>query len=1737
MAPSDSPLKLADEIQRDARTILFRGTYGADARPVRVRVPALRQARDIAAVQREHDMLARLRSARIDAVLAMMESAHGPTLVLADQSETPLCDLIPVGGLPLDRFLPLAHDMATALEEVHARDMVHRDIRPASFWVAADGVTVTLGNFCRASLVPNEAALGLGAGRLDGDLRYLSPEQTGRMNRVVDYRSDLYSLGLCFFEMLTGQLPFQAGDPVGWVHCHIAREPRPIRELRPDLPEPLSDLVMRLLAKAAEQRYQLAATVKSDLATAMLEWRATGALTRFQPSRGDRPRQLVLPQRLFGRDAEMAQLLAAFDRASDGAVEFLAVAGGSGIGKSVLVREVQRPLTVRRGYYAEGKFDQLRRDVPFLALIQPLRDLVKQVLTEPPAVLAHWAARLTRALGRNAAVMAEALPELELVLGKQPVPQPLPPIQAQNRFQQTVSAFLLEFASVDHPLVLFLDDLQWADTASLALLEAVLVDPDARHLLVIGAYRDQEVEAGHPLTRLLAAARRAINVGTLVPRPLDAGHVRAWLAEALGTDDAEVGRLAVLLTAKTGGNPFFLGQVLTTLAATHVIRFDAQAGCWRGDVAAVERASLPDDVADLLAARLGVLPDQTQDVLRLAACIGNRFELGLLATICRLPTDVCLNRLEPALRDGYCVLVEDEGGAASIYRFTHDRLHKAAYLLTPEAERARVHLELGRRLRDDAALAARLPFEVVRHLNLGSALITQAEELRGLAHLNHAAALKARGSAAFGIAHGLLRMAMTHLPDGGEVGFRWRLWMDAAEAAYLVQDFEEFQVRHAELEAMAADDLRRAELLELVVLANEARNNFGDAMQAALEGLRLLDLPLSAENAKRDTLRLIALVLWRVGRRGAPELAALPAMTNPRMLQVMRLLASAIRASYSLASPLLPVLSLKGVLLSLRHGMTAHATNCFTGSAVIFIGALNRIGLGSRLGETAMRLGERFGTVVHVPNHVVVVQHWTSPLRDMATVAVEVSKELLANGFYDRAGLCLMGEMTCHTVCRTDLEQELKSTQACMAFAQRRDLRLIAETARNPLTLIERLRRPEAGGLDTILPYQGQADSRTGEIAFKIRQLFTLPVFDRADLARTLAAQVRPALRSVLGSAWVAPFHWYEALALLDGCGGRVPGQVKRNLSLLRLWARHAPANNAHRVRLLEAELAALSPVSGTLSQRAATAYGCAVDLALAEGFVGDAALAAERHGRALLRLDRRRQAAMQMREAWLLYRRYGALGKAAQLAGEFPDALEGLSPDGGADDIAGTQSLDVSTVTKMGQAIAGELVLGRLTGRVLDLAMENAGARYAALTLVDPDGRTLAAERSLGGAPAELAAEGALSARLPEPLLLYAERTLETVLIEDARVQTRFPAHRRWDRASAVSVLGVPVVHQGRCIGVLYLENDLTAGAFTADRVELLRVLASQAAAAIANARLFDALDRARAALLEYNQRLEQVVSERTADLARRSAALEQSLAELRAAQAQLVQKEKLASLGGLVAGVAHEINTPLGVALTGASYFEDRLVELAGLIEEKRLTRTGLDSFMAETREAVRTVTHNLRRSADLVQSFKQVAVGQSEDGLENLDLAQYLREILPSMALLLETRQIRLETALEEGLFLRAPAGAIARTVTHLVQNALTHAFDGVADPVLRLDLWREGPVAVLRVADNGAGMAPDVRDRAFDPFFTTRRNAGATGLGLHIVHNLVTGSLAGTLDIATAPGQGTTVTLRLPLRADG
>jgi predicted ATPase/signal transduction histidine kinase len=1755
MAALDSSLRLIEEIQRDTRTILFRGTVGPLARPIRARVPALRQQREFAAIQREHDMLKVLRSERIDPAVGLTESSYGPTLLLPDRPEQMLRALIPENGMTLDQFLPLAVAMAAALVDVHDHEMVHRDIRPASFWVVEEdagvpmaGPAVRLGNFGRATLVPNEAAQPLAPGSLEGDLRYLSPEQTGRMNRSIDYRSDLYSLGIVFFEMLTGRLPFTAGDPMGWVHCHIARDPQPIRELRPDLPEPLAGIIMRLLSKAAEGRYQLAVSLQSDLSTALAEWRATGRIVGLPPRQSDRPRQLLLPQRLYGREKEVAQLLAAFDRTAGGATELLMVAGHSGIGKSVLVRELQRPLTVRRGYFAEGKFDQLRRDVPFLAMIQPLRDLLRQVLTESSDRLAHWGNRLREVLDGNGGVLSEALPELELVIGRQSPALPLPPMQAQNRFQQTVAGFLSAFATADHPLVLFLDDLQWADVASLRLLESLLSDPEAHHLLVIGAYRDHEVDLSHPLVRTMKLVGQVVRQTVVVPQPLSPDAVHAWLAEAFGAPPDEVEELADLLHRKTAGNPFFLSQLLTTLAATQVARFDPVRGHWVADVNRVERSGLPDDVADLLANRLEILSDSAKHVLRHAACIGNRFELSLLSQICRLPPDTCMEAMTPALRKGYSILIADEGGPGNVYRFAHDRLHRAAYLLTPDSERAQVHLDIGRRMRDDSGMASRYPFEVVRHLNLGSPLLSSDDERWGLTCLNREAAVNARRSAAFDIAHSLFRMAMTLVPASAEPEFRWQLWLDAAEAAYLTQDYAAFQERRGELEAMAVSTLHQAEILELVVMANEARNDFREALDAALRGLALLNVPLSEATAKRDTLLLLPRVAWAVARpQDVIRLATLPDMLNLHQLQVMRLLSSAIRASYSMASPLLPVLSLRGALLSFQHGMTPQSAVCITGCATIFIGVLHRIGIGSRLGELSVRLGDRYSAITYRPNQIVVVQHWTSPLRDMAPQAATAFKPLLADGLYDRAGLCLMAEMTCHTVSRTSLDAELQATQAAIAFSHRRGLKLIEETARNPLALIEQLRAPDTGQPVEIRPYVGTADSRTGEIAYLVRQMFHLLVLGRLDLVRQLAKQVRPSLRSILSSAWVPLFHWYEALALLDGL--RDPAapaldkagqkaahrQINADLKLLRLWSRHAPFNNAHRVRLLEAEMAA---IDGRLDTGA---YQDAVALAMNEGFVADAALAAELFARTLLRLGKRHEAATQIRESWVAWRQWGATAKLDRMRREFPEFIEAMGQPDGADAAEGGQALDVSTVSKVGQAIAGELQLSRLIDRVLDLAMENAGARYAALTLLGPGGQVAAAERRVG----ETTPATDVDVRrvppdiscLPEPLLLYVERTLDTMLIEDARVQTRFPAHPRWNHARSVSVLCVPVIHQGHLIGALYLENDLTAGAFTADRVELLRVLASQAAIAIANARLFDEVNRVRGELLEYNRRLEQVVSERTADLAQRSTALEESIASLQATQAQLVQKEKLASLGGLVAGVAHEINTPLGVSLTAVSYIDEQFQQIASLVEQKKLTRTALDSFIADLRPGLQTILLNLKRSVDLVQSFKQVAVDKAGENYEVVNLARHLRNLLPSYELLLRSHGIRLDVALQDSIAVRVQPGVMARILTNLVQNAVAHAFEGIAEPQLTISLQADsGGRATLSITDNGVGMNDDVRVRAFDPFFTTRRGQGRAGLGLHIVHNLVTGSLAGTVRLDTAPGRGCTVILQLPIHAE-
>jgi hypothetical protein len=667
-------------------------------------------------------------------------------LLLEDTDSEPLHWLL---GAPMKvhSFLSLAVAITVALTQVHRRGLVHKDIKPANILVNRATGEVKLTGFGIASRLPREWQAPAPLESIAGTLAYMAPEQTGRMNRSIDARSDLYALGVTFYQMLTGSLPFTAADPMEWVHCHIARKPVPPSERLATVPVAVSNLVLKLLAKTAEERYQTAAGLARDLRRCLAAWEAQHRIDVFPLGQKDTPDRLLIAEKLYGRARELDALLAAFDRvASSGAPELVLLSGYPGIGKSAVAHELHKALVPLGGLFVSGKFDQYKRDIPYSTLVQAFRSLVRPLLGKSEDELARWREALLEALGPNARLMVDLVPELDLVIGKPPSVPELPPQDAQRRFQLVVRRFIGVFARSDHPLTLFLDDLQWLDAATLNLLDDLLTQADVRHLLLIGAYRDNEVDAAHPLMRKLEAIKNeGGKVAEIALAPLAHEHVGQLIADALRCPLRRAARLTQLVHEKTAGNPFFVVQFLHALAEEHLLAFDYDISRWTWELERIRAKGYTDNVVDLMVGKLTRLPAETQRALQLLACLGTVAEIKILSIVLGTSGEQVQTALWEAVRQE---LVERLDG---VYRFTHDRVQEAAYSLIPAASREADHLRIGR------LLAARTPpeqledaiFEIVNQLNRGAPLIAAREEREQLAELNLVAGKRAKASTAY----------------------------------------------------------------------------------------------------------------------------------------------------------------------------------------------------------------------------------------------------------------------------------------------------------------------------------------------------------------------------------------------------------------------------------------------------------------------------------------------------------------------------------------------------------------------------------------------------------------------------------------------------------------------------------------------------------------------------------------------------------------------------------------------------------------------------------------------------------------------------------------------------------------------------------------------------------------------------------------------------------------------------
>jgi PAS domain S-box-containing protein len=1420
-------------------------------------------AQTLRRLEHEYSLAAELEADWAAKPLALTRHQGRTILVLADPGGEPLDRVLErQRGRPLDPalFLRLAINLATVLGHAHRRGLIHKDVKPENVIVDGD-CRAWLAGFGIASQVPRERQTPAPPETIAGTLAYMSPEQTGRMNRSVDTRSDLYSLGVTLYRVLTGVLPFTAGDPLEWIHCHIARQAIAPAD-RGAVPEPLSAIVMKLLAKNAEDRYQTAAGLEADLRRCLTEWQAYGRIDPFPLGTNDSSDRLLIPEKLHGREREIDALIAAFDRVvAQGTTELVLVSGYSGVGKSSVVNELHKVLVPPRGLFAAGKFDQYRRDVPYATLAQAFRMLVRQILVKNETEIANWRYTLLEALGPNGQLMVNLVPELEFVIGKQPPVADLPPQEARGRFQLVFRRFLGAFARPEHPLALFLDDLQWLDTATLELLERLVADPDVRHVLLIGAYRDNEVSSSHPLMRTLAAIRGAgARPQEIVLAPLGLDDVERIIADALRCRPDSVGPLALLVYEKMAGNPFFAIQFLATLVEEGLLRFDRAAAAWIWDLDGIRAKGYSDNVVDLMLGKLRRLPHRTQTAIQQLSCLGNVADMALLSLAFGQSHEEIHAPLWDAVRSGLILRLETS------YVFLHDRIQEAAYKLIPEMDPSEVHLRIGRALLaslTEDGLSEHL-FVVANQLNRGAHLLADRSEKARVAAIDLGAGRKAKASAAYtsAQAHFAAGMALLDETDWStQYELKFRLGLECVECELLSGNSERAEQMIAELLPRAATRVDEAGVYHLKVQLDVMRSDCQQAVENALMCLHQFGIDMPAHPTEEQVQTERDNLLRILNGRPVESLIDLPLMTDPELRAAMKVLSFLLNASHITDFRLCCLQACRMVALSVRHGTSGDAAAAFAYWGSLLGSVFNRRDEGYRFAKLACDVVEKHDFVANraiVYLSYGVIAPWTQPLRtaiDFSRTGIRAAIET-GSPFLFCAGV---STLSTNLLLRGDpLDAVWRETQTALDF-----IRAGVKSPDWTDTIVSKQRFIAAmqGRTATFSTF---SDAQFDEAAFEARltadRMPPLIVwywilklqarFLSGDYTEALdaASKTKPLLHASAGQIAVLDYFLYAALtvAALFETATADDRQVWLELlgahrEQLREWAENYPPTFADKHTLVLAEIARLERRDGD----ALRLYEEAIHFARDNGFVQNEGLAHELAARYCLARNLETAGYAHLRSARHCYEHWGAHGKVKQLDERYPRLREERTPaSAAAIGVQGGQ-LDVETAVKASQAISSEMFLPELVEKLLRLAVENAGAERGMLILFRDGEPRIEAEASTRPGKVEVVVRQTAVAphALPHSVLHYVIRTQERVLLDDASADHVYANDEYVRQNRSRSVLCLPIVKQPRLVGALYLENGLTPGAFTPDRITVLQLLTSQAAVALENATLYSDL------------------------------------------------------------------------------------------------------------------------------------------------------------------------------------------------------------------------------------------------------------------------------------------------------
>jgi len=1475
--------------------------------PVVIKKPSKRypSRRSLRSLEKEYEMTRSLNAVEgVRKAMGQQSIENQQALILEYIDGETLRDHIRRKTLSLRAKLEIAIDLTRVLGEIHRHDIIHLDLNSKNILIANEHQAVHLIDLGSASRITGNVHQKVPPDMMLGTLPYISPEQTGKINRAVDERSDLYSLGVVLYELVTGQLPFDSKNPMELIHSHIARVPVSPSEVSSEIPEVISSIILKLLTKNAEDRYQSAAGVQVDLEKCLQRLRPDNTIEGFPVGEADYSSRLKFPQKLYGRESELKELMSAFKRACRETSSIMFVSGYSGIGKTALVEEIQRSVSEKRGYFLKGKFDQYLRTTPYTAITQAFAEFVSQILAEPEKNFNEWRDKIQSAVGDLGKVLTEVMQALEELIGDQPnVPQ-LGGQEAENRFNYVFINFLLTVATKEHPLVLFIDDLQWIDAASLRLLKVIQSDFNQPRLLVVGAYRDNEVDVSHPLMEIIGdREKKGMPLLILKLDNLQQQNLETLLSDTLRSQKGikELGRT---IYEKTQGNPFFTRRLLSFLHEEGHIRYDFGTNSWKWDIGDINTAAIADNVADLLAKNIAKLPEETKDILRLAACIGNRFDIPTLAMISGLAEQEVVKLLAVSLSGQYVL----ESG--DVYEFMHDHIQQAGYALVAEEDRPRVHLEIGRTLFSRAVgdeLEEAL-FDIVHHFNAGASLLESESEKVTVAELDLKAARKAKSATAYaeGFAYVVQGLALLDT-DSWQHHYDLTLAMhnEAAELSYLTGQYDRLDEIEGRIHQNAQSILDRTRVYYIRTMIDTDQGKLLESIETGIGALAKLGITVPREPSPEDVQRAEAAFTEALATRSMEDLAHLPDVTDRSALAAMEIMAAVLLNAYIASPKHLSLLTYRGASLSLQHGNGPWSPFFYGVVVLLWAGAVDvsPTDESAQALEEAQKLAQVLLRLLENPKYarckaktldaMLASLHWHIPLREMRDLSFEIYQAGLDTGDLVYAGLGVFHLANFGLALGMNLNEYIKTVsayrQSVIDIGQDYTYRMTGiglQTAENLVTpcaepdILEDQYFNEHRWLPDAMDAN---DGLTLFLVFQTKLLLSYH-FDRDDRLKENSGEAEKYLESVYGMVNIGFFRFYDSLSRLRLFSSLSADErelalkrVESNQLRMRIWAQSGPMTFQHKFDLVAAETARVSGNIGPAIEN----YERAIEGARDNGFIHEQALANELYARFWQKRGNDKIAEMYMREAHALFHQWGADAKVCHLENRYPQWFQAKTiltrepdtPDG-TDKVHTTLTriftpiqMELESIISASRTLSSETNLDQLLIKMLELVMANSGAAKAVLLLKQGVDWFVQARGDITTEKHDVllhkpfdSTDSDETVLVPERVFDYSRRLKEVLVVGDAQLDHRFAEDRMIQNGNIKSMACIPVLNRGELKAMLYLENRQLPDVFTLERVEILKHLSSQFGISVENALLYDSLNQKVRELQESEERLSQI-------------------------------------------------------------------------------------------------------------------------------------------------------------------------------------------------------------------------------------------------------------------------------------